>query len=74
MALAAAVDVMGRVARGDIKLRDPAAYLRVLFDIARAEEGLPSAVVAHVSADAMARALALRDAARDALTANASDP
>jgi hypothetical protein len=70
MALATAVDVMGKVVRGEIKVRDPATLIRVLVDIARAEEGLPTGpttIVAHVGTDAVARAMALRDEARAAL-------
>lgn len=69
LALAAAVDIMGKVVAGTVKVRDPAAWVRVLVDIARAEEGLPTStsVVAHVGTDAVARALALRDEARAAL-------
>jgi hypothetical protein len=71
IAVAAALDAIGRVQRGEWKVRDPADWVRVLVDVARMEEGQPTStsLVAHVHA---ADVLALRDQARAALSATAT--
>ena len=72
IAAAAALDAIGRVQRGEWKVRDPADWVRVLVDVARLEAGeaTSAAIVAHVGRDA-AGVLALRDQARRALDAPA---
>lgn len=62
-AAAVAADTIGRVARGEIPLRngsEAAEWVRVLVDIARLEAGEPTsaALVAHITADATAARLA----------------
>jgi hypothetical protein len=70
-AVAAALDMIGRVVRGEQSVRDPADWVRVLVDVARLEAGEPTSasVVAHVGGAALARARELRDEARAALDA-----
>jgi hypothetical protein len=69
MAAAAAVHMIGEVVSGRQKVRDPAAWVRVLVDVARLEAGEVTSAVARVdvTAEDIARAVALRDAARRAL-------
>jgi hypothetical protein len=72
IAAAAALDAIGRVVRGEVRLRgaDMAPWVRALVDIARLEAGAPTSasVVAHVSAaDVAARVGALQAQARAAL-------
>lgn len=71
VAAAAALDMIGRVSRGEVQVRDPADWVRVLVDIARLEAGeaTSTSLVAHVSAG---RVLELRDQARRALDAGPS--
>jgi hypothetical protein len=70
-AVAAALEMIGRVSSGDQRVPDPAAWVRVLVDVARLEAGeaTSASVVAHVGADAAARVLALQARARVALSA-----
>jgi len=65
-ALAAAVDIIGRVVRGEQSVRDPAEWLRALVDVVRLESGEPTSasVVAHLRGDAVAAVVAARDEAR----------
>jgi len=72
MAAAAAIDAIGRVQRGEWKVRDPADWVRVLVDVARLEAGeaTSAALIAHVGAD---QVRALRDQARAALPSAAAD-
>jgi len=65
-AAAAALDAIGRVQRGEWKVRDPADWVRVLVDVARLEasEATSASIVAHLGAD---QVRALRDQARAAL-------
>jgi hypothetical protein len=66
LAAAAAADMIGRVARGEQAVRDPADWVRVLVDVARLEAGevTSASVVAHVGREAAAAVIALRDRAR----------
>lgn len=52
VALGAALDMIGRVQRGEVSVRDPAEWVRVLVDVARLEAGDPTSasVVLHASA------------------------
>lgn len=54
-ASAAAVTLIGRVERGEVPVKDPAAWLRALVDVARLERGEPTALaaVAHLSGPAL---------------------
>ena len=68
---------MAQVASGAVPVRngdEAATLLRALVDVARLESGDPTSttVVAHVGSDAMARVVALRDAARAAIDATVS--
>jgi hypothetical protein len=67
--LVMALDAIGRVQRGEWKVRDPADWVRVLVDVARLEAGQPTSasIVAHVGREAAAGVLALREQARAAL-------
>jgi hypothetical protein len=72
IAAAAALDAIGRVVRGEVRLRgaDMAPWVRALVDIARLEAGeaTSASLVAHVSAaDVAARVDALQAQARAAL-------
>lgn len=70
VAAAAAMDMIGRVARGEVKPRDPAEWVRVLVDVARLEGGqhTSAALVAHIGGDnAATRVDALQASARAAL-------
>jgi hypothetical protein len=72
MAAAAAMDAIGRVTSGEVKLRgaDVAGWVRALVDVARMEAGEPTsaALIAHVStADVAARVEQLQVQARAAL-------
>lgn len=73
-AVAAALDMIGRVTRGEQAVRDPDAWVRVLVDVARLEAGesTSNAIVAHVGARATDHVLALRDQARAALDASSA--
>jgi len=67
IAAAAALDAIGRVQRGEWKVRDPADWVRVLVDIARLEAGEPTSAsaVLHLGASAVERVRALqREAAQ----------
>src|SRR5262249_4712145 len=72
-AAALALDLIGRVARGEVSVRhaqDASELIRVLVDVARLEEGEPTstAVIAHVdSATVPARVGQLQAQARAAL-------
>jgi hypothetical protein len=72
-AAALALDIIGRVGRGEVKVRhahDASELIRVLVDVARLEEGEPTstAVIAHVdSATVVARVGQLQAQARAAL-------
>jgi hypothetical protein len=74
-AAALALDLIGRVARGEMKVRhagDVAELVRVLADVARLEAGQPTSasVVAHLSSeDAAERLTRLQASARAALAA-----
>lgn len=71
IAAAAAMDMIGRVSRGEIQPRDPADWVRVLVDIARLERGQPTStsLVAHIGgADSAARLAALQTTARETLS------
>jgi hypothetical protein len=61
--------MIGRVARGEQAVRDPADWVRVLVDVARLEAGevTSASVVAHVGREAAAAVIALRDRARAAV-------
>lgn len=74
VAVAAALDAIGRVQRGEWSVRDPADWVRVLVDVARLEAGeaTSASIVAHVGRDAAAGVMALRDQARAALDAGSS--
>lgn len=74
MAVAAAIDLIGRVTRGEQRVSDPAAWLRALVDVARLEAGEPTSasVVAHVGRDAVAAVVAAREEARRALVSPAA--
>jgi hypothetical protein len=64
------MDMIGRVTRGEVTVRDPAEWVRVLVDVARIEEGqhTSAALVAHLSSeDTAARVAALQTSARAAL-------
>jgi hypothetical protein len=63
--------MIGRVSSGDQRVPDPAAWVRVLVDVARLEAGeaTSATLVAHVGSDAAARVLALQAQARAALSA-----
>jgi hypothetical protein len=70
-AAAAAVELIGRVSRGEIPVRhagDAAELVKVLVDVARLEAGesTSNAVVAHVTSDQLARVRALQEQARTA--------
>jgi hypothetical protein len=67
----AALEMIGRVSSGDQRVPDPAAWVRVLVDVARLEAGeaTSTSVVAHVGAGAAARVLDLQARARAALSA-----
>lgn len=69
IAAAAAVWTIGEVVAGRQRVRDPAAWVRVLVDVARLEAGEVTALTARVEvgSDALAEAIALRDAARRAI-------
>jgi hypothetical protein len=69
IAAAAAVHMIGQVVAGHVKVRDPAAWVRVLVDVARLEAGEVTSATAHltIAGDDVARALELRDAARRAV-------
>jgi hypothetical protein len=69
MAAAVAMWTMGEVVAGRQKVRDPAAWVRVLVDVARLEAGEVTAATAsvHVTPGDLARALELRDMARRAI-------
>lgn len=73
-AVAAALDMIGRVTRGEQTVRDPDAWVRVLVDVARLEAGesTSNTIVAHVGARATDHVLALRDQARAALDASSA--
>jgi hypothetical protein len=76
MALAVAVDTLGRLARGEIPIRnagEAADLVRVLVDVARIESGDPTSqsIVAHVG---VAEVQALRDQARQALALGDGSP
>ena len=81
-AAALALDIIGRVARGEITVRhaqDASELIRTLVDIARLEQGEPTSasVIAHVDASVVAARVAeLQRSARAALAAVAvpSDP
>ena len=71
VAASAALDMIGRVQRGEIAPRDPADWVRVLVDIARLERGQPTStsLVAHIgTADSAARLAALQTTARETLS------
>jgi hypothetical protein len=74
IAAAAAVDIIGRVQRGEVSVRDPADWLRALVDVARLEAGeaTSASIVAHLGAGATAEVVALRDRARAAIDAPSS--
>lgn len=70
VAAAAAIDAIGRVARGEVTPRDWTEWVRVMVDVARLEEGqhTSAALVAHLgSDDTAARVAALQTSARAAL-------
>jgi hypothetical protein len=69
MAAAAAMWCIGEVVSGRQKVRDPAAWVRVLVDVARLEAGEVTSATASVTVTAgdVSRALELRDAARLAI-------
>ena len=69
MAAAVAMWTMGEVVAGRQKVRDPAAWVRVLVDVARLEAGEVTSATAHVdvTADDVRRAVELRTAARAAI-------
>lgn len=73
VAIAAALDMIGRVARGEQAVKDPAEWVRVLVDIARLESGDPTStsIVAHLG---VAEVKALRDQARQTLALTVADP
>jgi hypothetical protein len=78
-AVGAALEMIGRVSSGDQRVPDPAAWLRVLVDVARLEAGeaTSATLVAHVGSDAAARVMALQQQARAALSSTvqaADDP
>ena len=81
-AAALALDIIGRVARGEITVRhaqDASELIRTLVDIARLEQGEPTSasVIAHVDASVIAARVAeLQRSARAALAAVAvpADP
>ena len=69
--------IMGRVGTGDIPVRngdEAAALLRALVDIARLEEGQATShtISATYGADAVARVVAIQQAARDQLATDAA--
>jgi hypothetical protein len=65
-AAAAALSMIARVESGETKVRDPAAWVQVMVDVARLEMGAhtSAAVVAHLSGPALAERL--RQLQRDA--------
>ena len=69
MAVAVAMWTMGEVVAGRQRVRDPAAWVRVLVDVARLEAGEVTSATAHVdvTADDVRRAVELRTAARAAI-------
>lgn len=75
LAAAAAVHCIGEVVAGRQKVRDPAAWVRVLVDVARLEAGQVTDLRARVEvgADALAEAVALRNAARRAIAVEVDD-
>jgi hypothetical protein len=66
---AAAVHMIGEVVSGRQRVRDPAAWVRVLVDVARLEAGEVTSATATVAvtADDVRRAVELREVARRAL-------
>ena len=69
-AAALAMEMIGRVSRGEIPVRngsEAAELVRVLVDVARIEAGQYTSATVTVKADDIARAVALRDAARNAI-------
>ena len=69
LAAAAAMWTIGEVVAGRQRVRDPAAWVRVLVDVARLEAGEVTSASAsvHVTADDVRRAVELRATAREAL-------
>lgn len=69
LAAAAAMWTIGEVVAGRQKVRDPAAWVRVLVDVARLEAGEVTSASASlvVTPGDLARAVELRDAARRAI-------
>ena len=77
LAATAAIHLMGEVVAGRQRVRDPAAWVRVLVDIARLEEGRATSLTASVqakavTADDVKRAIELRDVARRAIVERSS--
>lgn len=73
IAIAAALDMIGRVQRGEQVVKDPAEWVRVLVDVARLESGeaTSTSIVAHIGTTELQQ---LRDEARKAVALPMPEP